>query len=74
MQYIRDYYKVPARCGCRIVFEDDMYQANHDILADLMKRWRHGTIVGSDGQYLRVRFDGEDIVRNVHPTWNVRYL
>ncbi|WP_197747585.1 hypothetical protein [Mycolicibacillus koreensis] len=35
---------------------------------------RQGVITGSDGQYLRVRLDGEKHSVRAHPTWRVRYL
>lgn len=74
MKYIRDYYKVPAKRGARIEFEDDVYAFIYGFLADPKKQWRKGTIVGSSGQYLRVRFDGENIIKKVHPTWKLKYL
>lgn len=64
MAYIRDYYQIPAKRGARI-------------------RWRYyrkgpqadeGTIVGSQGQYLRVRFDGSPRIVSLHPTWEIEYL
>jgi hypothetical protein len=65
-QYVRDYYKVPARRGGRITWK-----------ASPRSEPRPGTIVGFRGQYLRVRFDkplpGHPIV-TLHPTDNVRYL
>lgn len=33
-----------------------------------------GVIVGAQGQYLRVRIDGEKAVGNWHPDWNMIYL
>lgn len=35
---------------------------------------RAGRIIGGDGQYLLVRFDGELWVSRAHPTWRVEYL
>lgn len=59
MAYIRDYYKVPAKRGARIRFRDAY----------------DGVIVGSRGQYLRVRFDWEPLtIQTLHPTWCVTYL
>lgn len=34
---------------------------------------RHGTILGSDGVYLRVRFDGQRFASRVHPTWQMTF-
>ncbi len=33
-----------------------------------------GTIVGAYKQYLRIRLDGQKIVRLYHPTWQVNYF
>lgn len=33
-----------------------------------------GTIVGFQGQYLRIRLDGEKAVQSWHPTWHMEYL
>lgn len=74
MEYIRKTYMVPAKRGGRVEFEDDMYAFIYGFLADPKKRWRQGAIVGSSGQYLRVRFDGEDVIKTIHPTWKVSYL
>lgn len=60
MKYIRDHYRVPAKRGGRIRFTGGMSGAVE------------GVIVGSRGQYLRVRF-GDDIA-TLHPTWEVEYL
>jgi hypothetical protein len=32
-----------------------------------------GTITCGDGQYIKVRIDGEKISANCHPTWEVVY-
>ena len=32
-----------------------------------------GTIVGFDGEHLRVRIDGEKFIGNWHPTWRIEY-
>lgn len=65
MRYIRDYYKVPAKRGGRV-----RYTGSPDSVFD-------GTIVGSRGAHLRIRFDGKpmgsDIV-DAHPTWKIEYL
>ena len=59
MSYIREYYKVPAKRGARIMFT----------------HWgKSGVIVASHNSYLKVRFDGEKITRILHPTWCVKYI
>lgn len=55
-QYVRDYYRVPAKRGMRI-----------------KACGKPGTIVGFDGQYLRVRLDGQKRVSTWHPTWEIDY-
>ena len=65
MKYIRDTYNVPAKRGGRIVLV--LPTASNDVRL-------HGTIIGSSGPYLRVRFDDKTRgVGNVHPTWHVEY-
>lgn len=59
MDYIRRTYGVPARRGARIAFD---YPP------------KHGAVVSARGACLRVRFDGEQVVRTLHPTWMVAYL
>lgn len=34
---------------------------------------RQGTVVSFPGQYLGVRFDGENFTSRCHPTWRVTY-
>ena len=58
IEYVRNTYNVPAKCGGRIRFE----------------RRKEGTIVGAKQGRLRVRFDGETFVKFLHPTWQVEYL
>lgn len=55
MEYIRQHYGVPAKRGARVQFTS----AEHAV---------RGTIVGSRGQYLRVRWDGSGRVLTMHPT------
>jgi hypothetical protein len=33
-----------------------------------------GTIIGSDGAYLRIWLDGEKWAGKYHPTWEIEYL
>ena len=58
MQYIRDYYDVPAKRGGRVRW------MGHYI----------GEIVGTRGPHLRIRLNGEKAIRSYHPTWNIDYL
>ena len=63
MKYIRDTYGVPAKRGMEITFR----KCEHVTL-------NRGWIVGSRGQYLRVRLRGNLGVFNIHPTWMVNYI
>ena len=65
MAYIRDYYGVPAKRGARIRWT---WHRKGEPRND------EGTIAGSCGQYLRVRFDGSTQVLSLHPTWEIEYL
>jgi len=70
MQYIRDYYKVPAKRGARI-----HWTGGDTFLSPAIKDGHvDGTIVASKGQYIRVRFDGCKRIHTLHPTWKVEYL
>lgn len=60
MQYIRDYYRVPAKRGGRVEFTGKA--------EPIM-----GTITGSNGAKLRIRLDGATVSLNYHPTWKLRY-
>lgn len=61
LDYIRDHYGVPAKRGRQIRYTGGGYPAV-------------GDIVGARGQYLRVRFVGDDGIHTLHPTWKVEYL
>lgn len=63
LNYIKDYYKVPAEIGARIE-----YSGND------AKGLQLGTIRGADGPYLLILLDGEQESRPYHPTWRIRYL
>jgi hypothetical protein len=63
MEYIRKTYGVPAKRGGHILFR----KCVHEIPVK-------GEIVGSRGQYLRVRFPGHVVPLNLHPTWMIEYL
>lgn len=70
MQYIRDNYRVPAKRGARIEYTDSTAL----FIMGFLYQPRRGTIVAAKGQYIRVRFDNETIIRTLHPKCNVRYL
>jgi hypothetical protein len=62
LQYIRDYYKVPAVLGNRVRYTGDPAAPVN------------GTITGAQDSRLRVLFDGEKRPSILHPTWEVKYL
>lgn len=55
IEYVRRYYGVPAKRGGRVVY------------TGLDGNPYPGTITSADGQYLRVRLDGDPIRYTVHP-------
>lgn len=61
MQYVRDYYRVPAKRGGRIRYTGD-------------REPRLGTITSARGGSLRIRLDGEKHAAPYHPTWELEYL
>ncbi len=61
MDYIRNTYGVPAKRGGRVEYTNGKGEV------------RAGTITGVDGQYLRIRLDGQPYSNNYHPTWNLKY-
>ena len=61
MDYIRRYYRVPAKRGGRVIY--------HDGPTD-----RPGVITSAQGQYLRIRLDGRTRSDIFHPTWRITYL
>lgn len=63
MQYIRDYYGVPAKRGARIRFT-----GRSDGVA------QEGVITGTRNAHIRVRFDGDLCTSRLHPTWEVEYI
>lgn len=63
MDYIRRTYGVPCMRGQRIEFT-----GRQD------GRPERGEIRAARGSYLRVRFDGEQVLRTLHPTWRVEYV
>jgi hypothetical protein len=61
MQYIRDYYGVPAKRGGRVIYTGGRFPLT-------------GTIVGSRNAHLRIRLDGEKRISDFHPTWELKYI
>jgi len=61
MEYIREYYKVPAKQGARVRYSGG--------------REAHlGTIVSASGGHVNIRLDGQRHALPYHPTWKLEYL
>ena len=56
MEYIRDFYNVPAYRGQRV-----KYCGNP------------GRIISTRAAYLNLKMDNGQIIRNVHPEWEMEY-
>ena len=56
----------------------DYIRETYGVPAEIGRRVKYGatlgTIVGTDGVYLRIKLDGWNDVGNFHPTWNIDYL
>ena len=65
MDWIRSHYGVPAKLGGRVEYTRSEGSTDAPAM---------GTITGTDGQYLKVRLDGEKHTLPYHPTWQLRYL
>lgn len=52
----------------------EAYGVNAEVGQRVIVDGKPGRIIGFDGAYLRVRFDGETVAVNCHPTWRVTYL
>lgn len=61
LPYIRRAYGVPAKRGQRVQFTEAACGVR-------------GTIVGSRGQYVRVRWDESGRTDTMHPTWMLVYI
>lgn len=61
MHYIRTAYGVPARRGGRVKYTGGVTDAV-------------GTIIGTNGHYLRIRMDGHKRAMLYHPTWEIEYM
>lgn len=62
MDYIRSYYRVPAKRGGRIEYTGSN------------SKGRRGVITGSRGARLLIRFDDDGRTYVFHPTWEIKYL
>jgi hypothetical protein len=62
MEYIREFYKVPAKRGAKVE-----YLASDGELIE-------ATIVGSSGAYLLVKLGNNKHTSRMHPTWGLKYL
>jgi hypothetical protein len=72
MQYIRDYYKVPAKRGAIIEYHGD--EEIGRFIRGFLYVPRRGVIVAAKGNYLRVRFNDSNHITTIHPTWKVKYV
>lgn len=61
LEYVRETYQVPAYVGRRV-----RYTGGKDPI--------EGTIIGERAGHIRVRFDGQRLSYNFHPTWEMEYL
>lgn len=61
MQSIRDTHGVPAKRGARVEYHGGLDPVT-------------GTVTSADGQYLRVRLDGEKRSRRFHPAWKLLFI
>ena len=64
LEYIRDYYRVPAKLGGKILYapDDDGYVQIE------------GEIIGASDSYLRVQLETDSDPVYLHPTWHIEYL
>jgi hypothetical protein len=62
MEYIRNYYGVPAHLGGRVRYAGDPAGAIE------------GLITGTNGPHLLVQFDDAKHPSVLHPTWRIEYL
>ncbi len=62
MNYIRQYYRVPAKRGGRIKYLGGTGGP------------RFGTIKSAKGPHLRILLDGDRWPGHFHPTWKLEYL
>jgi hypothetical protein len=63
LQYIRDYYHVPAYVGVCVI-----------VPGKEPAKDRTGTIAGAEGSNLKVELPGKKHPQIYHPTWEMIYL
>lgn len=61
MEWIRNYYGVPAQRGGRVEYTG-------------CKPAKLGTIVSASNAHINVKLDGQKYPTPFHPTWELRYL
>ncbi|WP_420132637.1 hypothetical protein [Rhodopseudomonas sp.] len=61
IEWVRKYYKVPAKRGGRVEYTGD---GSPEL----------GTITSASGGQLYIRLDGKPHPLPFHPTWKLRYL
>ncbi len=61
MQYIRDYYSVPAKRGGKVIYTGSIEP-------------KTGIITSAKGAKLMIRMDGLKHARPYHPTWELQYV
>ena len=67
MNYIRNYYGVPAKRGGRVRYTGGLQ-------GGVLVGARLGTIKSAHGGYLMILLDGDKYARTFHPTWNLEYI
>ncbi len=68
MQYIRDYYNVPAKRGARVSYTSPSSLSSKEATT------REGTITSAQGARLMILFDGMKRSMPYHPIWGLTYL
>jgi hypothetical protein len=61
LHFIMKNYNVPAKTGTKVV----MYSGKENE--------KRGKIIGAAHGYLKVKFEGDDQVRLLHPQWEIKY-
>jgi hypothetical protein len=63
LEYVRNYYQVPAFPGQRVLYTGDK-----------KKGPQPGVIVGGVSAHIKIRIDGEKDAYPYHPTWELEYV
>lgn len=61
MEWVRNYYSVPAKRGGRVIYTGE-------------KEPRGGTIRSASNGRLNIQLDGMPDAQQFHPTWGIIYL